>query len=103
MIRYILWQFRHMHTFHFYSDDRGTYCPVCQEIYKPKEKKMPTPAPKPKNPISLWVALALGMLVLTAIDVIVGTLTGLLPLYAFAGVTGFAAVTFAVLSLRESV
>lgn len=63
----------------------------------------PVPAPtKPaKAPISVLVALSIGFLILGFVLVIVGNIFVLPAVLALAGFDGLAAITLAVLSLRE--
>lgn len=61
----------------------------------------PSPAKPAKAPISVLVALSIGFLVIGCILVIVGTIFTLPTVLALAGFDGLAAITFAVLSLRE--
>lgn len=103
-MRYLLWQFGHMHTLRFETANGSVYCPQCGDIYQPKEKKVstPSPAPAPKPQRSLMV-LAAFFFILTAVILVPVAATFSLPyLAALAVVDGLAAVTFAILSLREN-
>lgn len=104
MIRYVWWQCHHMHTLHFAHNEQGdVYCPTCQSIYqkrKPVSTKPETPASK--APVSVLASLSLGLLLLGFVFICLGTLIPTLPTLIYFGFfDALAAITFAVLSLRE--
>lgn len=114
MIRYLLWQLRHMHTLHFDIIDHQPVCPRCGEVYKRKEKTMSTqntPATSETTPqrsaYAVWafnlIFFALGTFMVGVVALFLG-----LPISTVIclGLSGFALLTsisLAVLSLRESV
>lgn len=100
MIRYILWQCKHMHTLHFDQNEQGEmYCPTCQSIYQ-KRKSLSTKPIKP--PVSVFASLSIGLLLLGFVLLMVGVLFSLPYVLALAGFDALAAITLAVLSLREN-
>lgn len=49
------WQGRHMHAYYFSVTDGQTFCPVCGETYKPKEKKKRKPLSAPF--VAAWMMI----------------------------------------------
>lgn len=99
MIRYILWQCKHMHTLHFDQNEQGEmYCPNCQSIYQ-KRKSLTTKPTKP--PVSVFAALSIGLLILGFVLLVAGILFSLPYVLALAGFDALASITLAILSLRE--
>ncbi len=74
-----------------------------EELERPNNLSTPTPAPKPaKAPVSVLVALSLGLLALGFVFLCIGSILTALPVFLyFAGFDALAAITLAVLSLRE--
>lgn len=101
-----MWQFHHMHTLHFeVTNDREILCPACGEIYQNRKtmpKNVTLSAAEPKSPKSVLVMLALGFICLAFVVASASVLLALPLLSTFAILDGLAAVTFAVLSLRET-
>lgn len=102
MIRYILWQCKHMHTLHFDQNEQGEmYCPICQDIYQ-KRKSLSTKPTKPsKAPVSVVASLSIGLLILGFVLLMAGILFSLPYVLALAGFDALASITLAILSLRE--
>lgn len=102
MIRYVLWQCKHMHTLSFEHNERGeVYCPTCKEIYQ-KRKSLSTKPKTPKPQRSVFASISLGLLIFGFILVCAGIIISNPYVIALGGFDAVASVTLAVLSLRES-
>lgn len=106
-MRYLLWQFRHLHTIHFDINEQGqTYCPYCQSIYQKRNtvstnRDDVTPPYTPKAPKSPLVLLTFGFLIMGAVTLVAAAFLSF-PFVAAAGIfNGLTAIALAVLSLRE--
>lgn len=102
-MRYLLWQFRHLHSFYFTTTGNETSCPECGAVYKQRKpmstNKETAPAPNPER--SPLVVLTFVFLLLGAVSIIVAAAFSF-PYVAIAGLlNGLTAIALAVLSLRE--